>query len=102
MQVHRKPIREQKLPKRLEDFVTLIEFANIMNSLEDLVTFTEALAKDDIQKWKAITEEDMVFWQKTTHGYYQSFQQITKVLVACECFELKGMIMVKLYTIMWD
>jgi hypothetical protein len=50
MQVHRKPIREQKLPKRLEDFVTLIEFANIMNSLEDLVTFTEALAKDDIQK----------------------------------------------------
>ncbi len=64
MQVHRKPIREQKLPKRLEDFVTLIEFANIMNSLEDLVTFTEALAKDDIQKWKAIMEEDMSFLRK--------------------------------------
>jgi hypothetical protein len=49
MQVHHKPTREQKLPKRLENFVTLAEFVNIMNSLEDLVTFTEALARDDVQ-----------------------------------------------------
>jgi hypothetical protein len=33
----------------LEDFVTLAEFANIMNSLEDLMTLIEALARDDVQ-----------------------------------------------------
>lgn len=59
MQIHHKPIREQKLQKRLEDFVTLVEFSNIMNSLEDLVTFIEALARDDVQNWKEIVEKIM-------------------------------------------
>lgn len=49
MQVHHKPTREQKLQKRLEDFVTLVEFSNIMNSLKDLVILIEALARDDVQ-----------------------------------------------------
>lgn len=49
MQVHHKPTREKKLLKRLEDFVILTEFANIMNSLEDLVTLIKALARDDVQ-----------------------------------------------------
>jgi hypothetical protein len=30
-----------------------------MNSLEDLVTFTEALARDDVQNWKMVVEEYM-------------------------------------------
>jgi hypothetical protein len=30
-----------------------------MNSLKDLMTFIEALVKDDVQNWKAVVEEDM-------------------------------------------
>ncbi len=40
VQVHHIPTREPKIPKRLEDFVIMVEFANIVNSLGDLVTFT--------------------------------------------------------------
>ncbi len=43
----------------MEDFVTLAKFANIMNSVEDLVTFIEALARDDVQNWKMVVEEYM-------------------------------------------
>jgi len=43
----------------LEDFVILVEFANIANSLEDLVNVIEALARDDVQNWKVGMEEDM-------------------------------------------
>ncbi len=57
MQVHHVPTREQKLPKRLEDFVILAKFANIVNSLEDLMTLIEALTKDDAQNWKVVVEE---------------------------------------------
>jgi hypothetical protein len=58
-QVHHRRTREQKLPKRLEDFVILVEFANIANSLEDLVNVIEALTRDDAQNWKVAMEEEM-------------------------------------------
>jgi isocitrate dehydrogenase kinase/phosphatase len=64
VQVHHIPTREQKLPKRLEDFVILAKFANIVNSLEDLVTFIESLTKDDMQNWKVVVEEKMSFLRK--------------------------------------
>lgn len=66
MQVHHKPTREQKLQKRLEDFVTLVEFSNIMNSLKDLVILIEALAIDDVQNWKEIVEK-YEFFEKEQH-----------------------------------
>jgi hypothetical protein len=49
VQVHHIPTRERKLPKRLEDFVILAEFTNIVNSLEDLMTLIKALTRDDVQ-----------------------------------------------------
>jgi hypothetical protein len=42
----------------------LAEFANIMNSLEDLMTLIEALARDDVQNWKAVVETVMSFSKK--------------------------------------
>jgi len=45
----------------LEDFMTLAQFANIVNSLEDVVIFTKALIKDNAQKWKATMEEKISF-----------------------------------------
>ncbi len=63
-QVHHKHTSEQKLPKRLEDFVILVEFVNIANSLEDLVNVIEALARADAQNWKVVMEEDMSFLKK--------------------------------------
>ncbi len=50
--------------KRLEDFMILTQFANIVNSLEDLMIFTKALAKNNAQKWKATMEENMSFLKK--------------------------------------
>lgn len=44
--------------------MTLTQFANIVNSLEDLVIFTKALARDNAQKWKATMEEKMNFLKK--------------------------------------
>jgi hypothetical protein len=43
----------------LEDFVILVEFVNIANSLEDLVNVIKALARDDVQNWKVVMEEKM-------------------------------------------
>jgi len=50
--------------KRLEDFMTLAQFANIVNSSKDLVIVTEALTKDNTQKWKATMEENTSFLKK--------------------------------------
>jgi hypothetical protein len=37
--------------------MTLAQFANIVQSLEGLVIFTKALARDNAQKWKATMEK---------------------------------------------
>lgn len=50
--------------KRLQDFMTLAQFANIVNSSKDLVIVTEALTKDNTQKWKATIEENTSFLKK--------------------------------------
>jgi hypothetical protein len=44
--------------------MTLAQFANIVNTLEDLVIFTKALARDNAQKWRAIMEENICFLKK--------------------------------------
>jgi hypothetical protein len=44
--------------------MTLTKFANIMNSLEDLVTLTKTLTRDDFQNWKAVVEEYMTSLKK--------------------------------------
>jgi len=48
----------------LEDFVILVEFANIANSLEDLVNVIETLVRDDVQNWKVVMEKEMSFYKK--------------------------------------
>jgi len=48
----------------LEDFVILVEFANVANSLENLVNVIEALVRDDAQNWKVVMEEEMSFLKK--------------------------------------
>ncbi len=42
----------------------LAEFANIVNSLEDLMILTKALTRDDTQNWKVVVEEEMIFLRK--------------------------------------
>jgi len=44
--------------------MTLPQFANIVNSLEDLVIVIKALARNNAQKWKATMEENMSFLEK--------------------------------------
>jgi hypothetical protein len=57
----------------LEDFVILVKFANIVNSLKDPLTLIKTLTRDDVQNWKVVVEEEMSFLRKTMHGYCQSF-----------------------------
>jgi isocitrate dehydrogenase kinase/phosphatase len=82
-QVHHRHIREQKLPKRLEDFVILVEFANIANSLEDLVNVIEALARDDAQNWKVAMEEEMSFLKNSNTWI------LSKLLTNCKAIGCK-------------
>ncbi len=42
----------------------LVEFANIVNSQEDLMNVIEALAKDDAQNWKVGMEEYMNYLKR--------------------------------------
>lgn len=44
----------------------LVEFANIVNFLEDLMNVIEALVRDDAQNWKVAMEEDELF-EKEQH-----------------------------------
>jgi len=56
--------------KRLEDFMTLAQFANIVNSSEDLMIVTEALTRNNTQKWKATMEENTSFLKKNNTGIH--------------------------------
>ncbi len=57
MQVLQWPTREWRHPRRLEDFVTIAEFANIAIFFKDPKTLFEVLARNEAQKWQATMEE---------------------------------------------
>ncbi len=96
-QLCQRPTRVWKLSRRLEDFVVVRKFANLVNFLEHPKDFAEAWAKDDAQNWRATVEKKWMLWKRTTHGCYQSCQKIAKPLVASGYFKPRGMFKVELY-----
>jgi len=60
---------------------------------------TKALTKYNTQKWKATMEEKMSFLKKNNTWIHivKAFNKTIKQLAASGCFELRGMLMVKLY-----
>lgn len=64
VQVLQRRTRKWRHPRRLEDFVTIVEFANIVSSLKEPKTLVEILAKNEAQKWQATMEEEMNSFKK--------------------------------------